>query len=332
MTAIRAAAILAALATPAILAPALVRVRSCVPSIVSKWCATLVCLVPLGAPWGLAGTSASPLLIWLVTIAGAIVMLKAIDWLFEPRFDDDLMRVRLALTFWPALQIEDVLIRGPAPEARIRIVSGRTLKGILGIAMGLALAAIGRSLGLPARGFWLDNTFKVFEIYLLAGGSNNLLVAAFALAGFCINDGFRYPILARSILDFWSRYNVWIHRWLKRNIFEPIGRRRRMPVLGILAVFGFSGLVHEYLFLPFTYELLGWQFTFFSLHGLGAIGAAALGRAYHAISGSRVPRLIAILATLAFVLGTAPIFIHCLDRIFDLHRDLGGWVLRMIGL
>ena len=261
-------------------------------------------------------------------------MLKAIDWLVRPRHEDpSFVRVWLALTFWPALQIEDVLIREPSFGVRIRSVSRRIVNGTMGVAFGLALAAFGRTLGFPDRHFWLDNVFKVFEIYLLAGGSNNLLVAAFALAGYRVSDGFRYPILARSILDFWSRYNVWIHRWLKRNIFEPIGRRRRMPVLGILAVFGFSGLVHEILFVPITYELLGWQFAFFSLHGRRVIGAfVGLGRAYYAILGCPVPRAVAIVATLGFVLATAPIFIRCLDWVFDLHRDLGGWVLRTTGL
>ena len=184
-------------------------------------------------------------MIWLVAIAGGIVMLKAVDWMVYPRHQDDLVRVGLVLTFWPALAIEDVLIREPSLGARIQPTSRRIVSGSMGVAFGLTLTAVGRAMGFPDRDFWLDNTFKVLEICLLAGGSNNLLVAAFALAGYRIFDGFRYPILARSILDFWSRYNVWIHRWLKRNIFEPIGRRRRMPVVGILAVFGFSGLVHD---------------------------------------------------------------------------------------
>jgi hypothetical protein len=331
MTALRAAAILTALGTPAFLAPVLVRVRTRIPSIITKLCGTLICLVPLAAPWVLVGTPASALTIWLVAIAGGIVMLKALDWLIQPRKEYQLVRVWLALTFWPALQIEDVLLREPSFGAGIRPASRRIVMGIMGVVFGLALTALGRTLGLPDRDFWLDNSFKVFEIYLLAGGSNNLLVAFFALTGYRILDGFRYPILARSILDFWSRYNVWIHRWLKRNIYQPIARRGRMPAVGIVAVFGFSGFLHELLFLPITYDLLGWQLAFFSLHGLAAIAAVGLGRACHAFLGCRVPRVLAIAATLGFVLATAPIFIHCLDWVFDLHRDLGGWVLRMIG-
>src|SRR5581483_11852986 len=99
------------------------------------------------------------------------------------------------------------------------------------------------SLDLPARGIWLDSSLKVFEIYAMAGGANSMMVGAFAVAGYRVTDGFRYPILARSVLDFWSRYNVWIHRWLKRHVFEPIGRRGRRPATGILAVFALSGLL-----------------------------------------------------------------------------------------
>ena len=36
------------------------------------------------------------------------------------------------------------------------------------------------------------------------------------------------------------------------------------------------------------------------------------------------------MTTLAFVLLSAPLFIHCLDQVLDLHRDLGRWVLRLI--
>jgi hypothetical protein len=273
---------------------------------------------------------ASPLATWLVAILGGIGMVRTIDWLAHPRQEGDLVRVWLALSCWPGLAIEDVGIRLPRTGERHREVIRRGGAGLAGVAVGLALAALGQKLGVPDRGFWLDGSLKALEIYLMAGGLNNLLVGSFALAGYRIFDGFRYPILAQSVLDFWSRYNVLIHRWFKRHIFEPMARRRR-PALGILAVFGFSGLAHEYIFAPVAPDLVGWQFAFFSLHGLGAIAGSWLGRFFRTVAGRRVPRSLAIAATLAFVLLTAPIFIHCLDRVFDLHRDLGAWVLSRIG-
>jgi MBOAT, membrane-bound O-acyltransferase family len=322
-------AILAVLGAPAAFAPLLVWAGGRIPNWSQRLFATITCLLPLAAPWLLAG-DASPLAVCLVTIAGGIVMIKAIDWLARPRQTDDLARVWLVLSFWPALQIEDVAVSLAGMKNRVGMALKRFAVGLPGVACGLALAALGHNLGIPARGFLLDSTWKTFEIYLLAGGANHLLVGSFALAGFQLRDGFRYPILAHSILDFWSRYNVLIHRWLKHHVFEPIGLRRRRPVLGILAVFATSGLLHEYLFLPIDRSLLGWQLAFFLMHGLGAIASAGTGRVFRRISGRRTPRALTICATLVFVLLTAPLFIHCLDRVFDLHRGLGAWVLQTI--
>jgi Membrane bound O-acyl transferase family len=329
MLAVRIGALLVVLGFPAIAAPLLVRAGRRVPKRSHRLCATITCLLPLAAPWLLA-CDAPPVVVWHITIAGGIVMLKAIDWLSHPRQSDDLVRVWLALTFWPALQIEDVAV----PLAGLKNRCERSLKrfgaGLPAIVCGLALAALGQHLGIPARGVLLDSTWKTVEIYLLAGGCNHLMVGSFALAGFQLRDGFRYPFLAHSVLDFWGRYKVWIHRWLKQHIFQPIGLKRRTPVLGILAVFATSGLLHEYLFLPVDRSVLGWQLGYFLIHGMGAIAGAGIGRMFKRITGRRTPRALAIAATLVFIILSAPVFIHCLDRVIDLHRGLGAWVLRLI--
>jgi hypothetical protein len=270
------------------------------------------------------------LVILLVAIHGGIVMLKAIDWLAHRGPEISPARARWFLTVLPGLEVDDIgtLVDG---RERFEIAGRRLLAAVAGLMSGLALAALGQRLALPGRSFPLDCGFKTVEIYLLAGGLNHLLVAAFAFAGYRLRDAFRYPILARSVLDFWSRYDVWIHRWLKRNVFVPVVRRGRKPAVAVLAVFTTSGLLHEYLFAPVTSELLGWQFAFFGLHGLGAITGSWLGDGYRAIAGRRVPRPIAVIATLVFVFASAPVFIHCVDRVLDLHRGVGALVLRMVG-
>jgi hypothetical protein len=329
MTAVRVATLLGVLGTPAVFAPVLVRGRSRIPRPIWRVLAVIICVVPLFASWTLVGI-ARPLGVILVTILGGIVMLKAIDWLCKPRQENDLLRVWLALTFWPTLEIEEVAIPIQGMRRRITLALRRLSTGTVRVVSGLALTATGQSLDMPQFGFWLDGTFKALEIYLLGGGVNDFLVATLNLAGYRASDPFRYPILAHSVLDFWSRYNVWIHRWLKKHIFDPIGSRRRRPVLGILAVFAVSGLLHEYVIFPVAPDLLGWQSAFFGLHGLGAVGGGWLGHKYRAITGRRAPRPLAIAATLSFVLATAPIFVHCLDRVGDLHRDLGAWVLERV--
>ena len=53
MTGLRVAAILAALGTPAVLAPVLVRARGRLPSIIRSLCGTFICLAPLAGLGGL---------------------------------------------------------------------------------------------------------------------------------------------------------------------------------------------------------------------------------------------------------------------------------------
>ncbi len=330
MSALRIVVLLFAVGSPSVLAPLLVRFGRGLPRPLWRFFGFIICLVPSLAPLAWMPSN-RPGITMLIAILGGIVAIKAIDWLSNPRHEDQPLRVWLALTFWPALQIEDVGVRIDAGVPRMAVAARRLASGLAGLVVGLMLTALGESLDLPERGIWLDSSLKALEIYAIAGGGNDLMIAALALAGYRATNAFRYPIFARSVLDFWSRYNVWIHRWLKRHVFVPIGRRGRRPALGILAVFAVSGLMHEYLIDVAVPELVGRQFAFFGLHGLGAIGGAWVGRRYRAITGHPAPKVPAVAATLGFVLLTAPIFIRCMDRIIDLHRDVGRGVLKAIG-
>ena len=143
-------ATLAVLVAPAVFAPILVRSGGRVPARLHQICAMILRVIPMAAPWLLA-RDASPLVVWLVTIAGGIVMLKTIDWLARPRQLGARLRVWLALTIWPALQIEDVAVPLARLKDRIEQSLKRFAAGSLSVVCGLALAALGQHLGIPAR-------------------------------------------------------------------------------------------------------------------------------------------------------------------------------------
>ena len=69
MTVQRVIAIVAVLSVPAVCAPALVRSRGTVPPSVWLLAATVVCLIPVSAPWFSVGMT-TPVVIWLIGIAG----------------------------------------------------------------------------------------------------------------------------------------------------------------------------------------------------------------------------------------------------------------------
>jgi hypothetical protein len=267
----------------------------------------------------------------LIGIAGAITCVRAIGWLARPRFADDRLRVFLTLTVWPALEIEDVGVRLPSFPRRSADVARRLLVGLAGCSTGIGMTAFGQALDVTDRALVLDMLFKTVEIYLIATGANRLAVVVFGLAGYRLRHAFRYPVLPRSILDFWSRYDVCIHHWLKRNVFQPVLRSGRGPASAVLATFAFSGVAHELLFVPAAPDLLGWQLAFFMLHGAGAVTGERLDRVYRGGTGHRLPRRLRMAASVTFVLATMPVFLHCVDRLVDLHRHVGQLVLDLVG-
>jgi hypothetical protein len=330
MTVQRVIAIVAILIVPALCAPALARARGTMRPKLWLVAAIIVCMVPVSAPWLSIGVG-SPRTTCLVATVGTIGAIRVLGWLAHPRYADDRLRVILALSVWPALEVDDVLIRLPPFTQRIGEVAWRLAAGLASVAGSLALCAVGEKLRVSDRGLVLDSLFKTVEVYLLATGGNHLLIGAFGLAGYRVFDGFRYPILPRSVLLFWSRYDVCINRWLKRNIFRPMIRKGRSPATAVVVAFAFSGLGHEFIFVPAAPDLAGWQLGFFLLHGTGALAGAGIGRAYQGRTGRRLPSPIAVAGTIAFLLATTPVFLHCIDRIVDMHRDVGGLVVRILG-
>ena len=58
----------------------------------------------------------------------------------------------------------------------------------------------------------------------------------------------RAPILSRSVGEFWGeRWNRTVGEWLHRFAFLPLARRRH-PLLGLLAAFAMSAVLHAWMF------------------------------------------------------------------------------------
>jgi hypothetical protein len=74
----------------------------------------------------------------------------------------------------------------------------------------------------------------------------DLTCAVCTFCGFRVQDLFITPLLSVSPRDFWSRrWNRFISRFALKHVALPLGRRFS-PALVILAVFGTSGVFHEY--------------------------------------------------------------------------------------
>ncbi len=140
-----------------------------------------------------------------------------------------------------------------------------------------------------------------------------LLRAEYAALGFetgCLHDA---PFLSRSVQELWGdRWARPVNVWLRETFFRPWVRRRR-PVVGGLLAFAVSAGFHAYVIAVALGAREGWamaccMFGYFMLQALGAVLERPLGV-------RRWPAWRARLWTVAWMLGTAPVFLEPAARV-----------------
>ena len=271
-----------------------------------------------------------PMRMWIISILALFISLRSWDVLRLPREKlGGWWRTTIFITMWPGMCYDGFLVSiGGGWRKRLRIVLIKSLSAAIRIPIGLGLFAFGAWMGCPDSSWMLDHLLKLFEIYFFMGGAHDVIVALLALAGWHLDDVFRWPMFSKSVLDFWQRYSRHINAWLRTNVFLAAGGRRHRS-RAILLVFIFSSVIHEYVFIVALgwRGILGWQTSFFMLHGLVAIGGLGAGR--HLIArGIHIPRSVKIALTFVFIYFSSLLFMHCMDALLIFHE--GGVGTRLL--
>jgi len=225
-----------------------------------------------------------------------------------PRFADFLLYV----TFFPQL-VAGPIVRAAEllPQlARRRRVSPAALQfGVYCVLQGLFLKVViadnlapqvQRVFDVPAGGgrspleAWLGALYFGAQIFADFAGYSRIAIGLAYLLGLRFPENFRYPYIARSLSEFWSRWHITLSSWLRDYLYIPLGgnrgsRARTYANLMITMLLG--GLWHG---AAWTY--LAWG----ALHGAALCVERALGAARVA-SGARAPGPLASLARMATV-------------------------------
>lgn len=109
------------------------------------------------------------------------------------------------------------------------------------------------------------------QIYCDFSGYSLLAIGLGKLLGFNLINNFRRPYFAVSVTDFWKRWHISLTRWLKDNIYIPLGGNRCSRArcyFNILMTFLVSGIWHG----------AAWTFILWGLmHGVILVVERALG-------------------------------------------------------
>ncbi len=74
--------------------------------------------------------------------------------------------------------------------------------------------------------YWLQAVANTLQIYFDFSGYSDMAIGLGLMFGFHFLENFNYPLIARSITDFWRRWHISLSSWFRDYIYIPLGGSR----------------------------------------------------------------------------------------------------------
>lgn len=258
------------------------------------------------------------------TILGTVLALKTWELAQGRVSDPSMLRTPWLAMFWLLIPPDSRFPTSPAAARNTRLEGlRRSRRGLAKVPLALTLAGLEMYWPGVHSNPWLEALWALWLVWAAMTAVADIWGGLAMLTGLHVSEPFNTPMLARSPRDFWGeRWNLFVQRWMRRNIFGPVGGRRH-PLRGVVIVFVFSGLLHEYVIiaaLGHVPDRVGWMTAFFALHGLAVVAEVGLRhkrrRAAARRRGPGLPRAVAVAVHLVWLTATAPLFFGPLGEIF----------------
>ena len=150
-------------------------------------------------------------------------------------------------------------------------------------------------------GSWMGVVFFSFQIYFDFSGYSDMAIGLGKIMGFDFPENFNYPYISTSITDFWRRWHITLSTWFREYVYIPLGGNRKgkfRTFINLILVWFLTGLWHG----------ASWNFV---LWGLYFAVLLILEKAFLSKLLSKLPRFIAHIYSLVFIVFGWFIFIYC---------------------
>lgn len=148
-------------------------------------------------------------------------------------------------------------------------------------------------------GAWLGILCFTIQIYFDFSGYSDMAIGLGRILGFRFPENFYYPMIARSVSDYWRRWHITLSTWFREYVYIPLGGNRRgkgRTYLNLLIVWLLTGLWHG----------ANWNFVIWGLYFFVLLAAERLflGRLLE-----KLPRAVGHIWTLLCVVFSFYIFV-----------------------
>ena len=121
---------------------------------------------------------------------------------------------------------------------------------------------------------WVGIIAFALQIYYEFSGYSDMAIGLSLLFGFKLEENFNYPYIAKSVGEFWRRWNMSLDVWFRDYVYLPLGgsrvRNKDIMVRNILIVWLLTGVWYG---AEWTFLFWGlWNFTVYSMEELFRLG------------------------------------------------------------
>ena len=134
-------------------------------------------------------------------------------------------------------------------QGLFRFMQGLFKKVLIANNMGLLWSTVtgGDYSDISVATAWLASLAYTFQIYFDFSGYSDMAIGIGKMLGFTYPENFNYPLISKSVTDFWRRWHMTLSTWFRDYVYIPLGGNRvKVPrhLLNLMIVWGLTGLWH----------------------------------------------------------------------------------------
>ncbi len=139
--------------------------------------------------------------------------------------------------------------KGSIKTGLIRFSNGLFKKVLIADSLGSLWAVIKAAspASLSALNAWLGITAFTLQLYFDFSAYADMAVGLGSLMGFHYNENFNYPLVSKSITEFWHRWHMSLSQWFRDYVYIPLGGSRKgtfRHIVNLLIVWALTGIWH----------------------------------------------------------------------------------------
>ncbi len=140
-----------------------------------------------------------------------------------------------------------------------RFTIGLAKKVLLANVLGELVALLGELSTPTILAYWIQAIAITLQLYFDFSGYSDMAIGLGKMFGFHFLENFQYPLVAKSITDFWRRWHISLSSWFKDYVYIPLGGNRKGLIrqcINIFIVWCLTGLWHG----------ASWNFVFWGIY------------------------------------------------------------------